>query len=221
MKARLPHSQPSHQRGVVLIISLIMLVSMTLTGIILFRQIGTGVIIARNLTFKQSALSASDQGIEAARNWLITSGANLQQANVASAYYPAWCNISVNASGDPDADNNGTVDDCKATPPPSEFNPLTYNWANSVLVTSDDGNGNAIRYVIHRLCRIPGSLNATNSNGVPQECVTLGTSSSGGSKGSTGYSSGTLSNTVQPYYRITTQATGPQNTIAYSQVILY
>jgi len=217
MKRRNLSPQPAHQRGVVLMIALIMLVSMTLTGIILFRQIGTGVIIARNLTFKQSALSAADRGVEVARNWLVTGGANLQVANIAGAYYPAWCNTSVNASGDPDADNNGKVDDCKATPPPSEFNPSTYNWSNSVLVTDDDGNGNAIRYVIHRLCRIPGSLNATNSDGVPQECVTLGAADAGGSKGS----GGSLSNTVQPYYRITTQATGPQNTVAYSQVILY
>ncbi|GAB2180551.1 hypothetical protein DLREEDagrD3_07740 [Denitratisoma sp. agr-D3] len=202
-------------------IALIMLVAMTLTGIILFRQIGTGVIIARNLTFKQAALNASDMGVEAARNWLVAGTANLEQASVANAYYPAWCNVSVNASGQPDANNDGKTDDCKATPAPAEFDPLTYNWANSVLVTADDGNGNAVRYVIHRLCRIPGSLNATNSDGVPQECVTLGTSGSGGSKGSTAYGSGTLTNTVQPYFRVTTQTTGPQNTVAYSQVILY
>lgn len=210
-----------------LLIALIMLIALTLSGIALFRQVGTGVLVARNLTFRNAALVASDRGIEAARNWLVTSGANLQQPSIApsagtpTAYYPAWCNDSVNPSNVPDANNDGVEDDCKASPPPSEFNPLTYNWTNSALATSDDGSGNAVRYVIHRLCRIPGSLSFTNSNGVPQECVTLGSSTTGGSKGSVSYGGGSLANTMQPYFRITTQTTGPQNTVAYSQIIMY
>jgi Tfp pilus assembly protein PilX len=209
------------QRGVVLLISLVLLIALTLGGIALFRQVTTGVLIASNLTFKNAALVASDRGVEAARNWLVTSGANLQQASLANGYFPGWCNTTVDASNNPDADGNGVVDDCKASPPPSEFNPATYNWANSVLVTNDDGNGNAIRYVIHRLCRIPGSLNYTNPNSVPQECVTLGSSTTGGTKGSVAYGGGALTNTMQPYFRITTQAIGPKNTIAYSQAIMY
>jgi Tfp pilus assembly protein PilX len=209
------------QQGVVLLIALIMLVALTMSGIALFRQVGTGVIIASNLTFKSAALAASDRGIETARTWLVNSGANLQQASLANGYYPAWCNTVINASNNPDADGNGTIDDCKTSPPPSTFAPLTFNWANSVLVTADDGNGNAIRYVIHRLCRIPGSLNFTNDDGIPQECVTLGSSTTGSTKGSVGYGGGALANTQQPYFRVTSQTTGPKNTVVYSQVILY
>lgn len=215
------------QQGVVLFIALILLVALTLSGLALFRQVGTGVLVARNLTFSNSALVASDLGVEAARNWLMTSGADLQESSLApsanppTAYYPGWCNTLLDGSGRPDADGNGIVDDCKASPPPSEFNPLTYNWANSALVTNDDGNGNAIRYVIHRLCRIPGSLNFTNSDGVPQECVTFGSATTGGHKGAGSYGTIALKNSVQPYFRVTTQTTGPSNTVAYSQVILY
>lgn len=217
------------QRGVVLLIALIMLIALTLGGIALFRQVGSGVLIARNLTFSNAALVASDLGVEAARNWLVTSGANLQQASVANGYFPAWCNTTIDAAGNPDADNNGVVDDCKpnAGAPPSEFNPTTYNWANSVTVMADanaDGvpdDGNTVRYIIHRLCRIPGSLNFTNVNGIPQECVTFGASSSGGSKGEFSYGNQALANTMQPYFRITVQTTGPSNTVTYSQAILY
>ena len=216
----MPHGRRA-QHGIVLLIALILLIALTLGGIALFRQVGTGVLIASNLTFKNGALVASDRGIEAARNWLVTSGANLQQASVANAYYPGWCNISVAASNLPDADGNGITDDCKASPPPSTFDPFTYNWTNSVLATADDGNGNAIRYVIHRLCRIPGSLNFTNTDGVPQECVTLGTSTAGGAKGAVSYGGGSLTNTIQPYFRITTQTTGPRSTVVYSQIIMY
>ncbi len=42
------------QRGVVLLLALIMLVAMTLAGIVLYRQIGSGLIIARNLSFKRT-----------------------------------------------------------------------------------------------------------------------------------------------------------------------
>lgn len=215
------------QRGVVLLIALILLIALTLGGISLFRQVGTGVIIASNLTFENAALVASDRGIEIARNWLVTTSTSLEQASVApsatppTAYYPGWCNISLGAGNLPDADGNGVTDDCKASPPPSDFDPLTYNWANSALATADDGNGNSIRYVIHRLCRIPGSVNFTNSDGVPQECVTIGSAASGGTMGAVGYGALPLANTMQPYYRITTQTTGPKNTVAYSQAILY
>lgn len=210
------------QRGVVLLISLILLIALTLGGIALFRQVGTGVLIASNLTFRNSALVATDRGVEAARNWLVTPGPNLQQGNIATGYYPAWCNTSLNASNVPDADNNGTSDNCGASPPPSTFDPLTYNWTNSVLATSDDGSGNAIRYVIHRLCTIPGSLNYTDpTTNVSQQCVTLGSSSAGGTKGALSYGGGALTNTIQPYFRVTTQTTGPKNSVAYSQVIMY
>lgn len=221
MKPLHHNAMPARQQGVVLFIALILLVALTLSGLALFRQVGTGVLVARNLTFSNSALIASDRGVEVARNWLVTSGADLQQSSLANGYYPGWCNTILDGSGNPDADGNGVVDDCKAAPPPSEFNPLTFNWANSALATADDGNGNAIRYVIHRLCRIPGSLNFTNSDGIPQECVTFGSATTGGQKGTASYGIVSLKNSVQPYFRITTQTTGPSNTVAYSQVILY
>jgi hypothetical protein len=61
------------QKGVVLFISLIVLVAMTLAGIAMFRQVGTGVIIAGNLAFRDNASSVSDMGLEAARSWLMAS----------------------------------------------------------------------------------------------------------------------------------------------------
>jgi Tfp pilus assembly protein PilX len=112
MKSRHAPGFACRQQGVVLLISLILLISMTLAGLALFRQVGTGVLIARNLTFSNAALIATDIGAEAARNWLVTSGANLQEASIANGYFPAWCNISVDAGGRPDANSDGVVDDC-------------------------------------------------------------------------------------------------------------
>lgn len=205
------------QQGVILVIALIMLLAMTMAGIILFRQVGAGVVIARNLTFKLGSTIAADRGIEAGRAWLVGQGAGaLEQPNLAAGYFPAWCNVSVDAGNRPDEDNNGMTDDCGTSPPPSEFNPSTYNWANAAIATTDDGSGNEIRYVIHRLCRIPGAINIAG-----QQCVTIGSASSGTSMGVASYGVTSLSNTIQPYYRITARALGPLNTLAYTQVIMY
>lgn len=209
------------QQGVVLLIALIMLVSMTLAGIVMFRQIGTGVIIARNLTFRQGALTAADRGIEEARAWLTVQAATtLEQPNALRGYYPAWCNVSVNGSNVPDANGDGKVDNCNGDPdiiptppPPSTFAPRSYNWANSTLVTADDGTGNEVRYVIHRLCRIPGGL-----NNIGQQCVVA--NSSGSAKCHEAGECGP-SDTPRPFFRITSRISGPMNTLVYTQATLY
>ena len=51
------------QRGIVLFIALIVLVAMTLAGIAMFRQIGSGVIIAGNIAFRENATSVADLGV--------------------------------------------------------------------------------------------------------------------------------------------------------------
>lgn len=205
------------QRGVVLLLALIMLVAMTLAGIVLYRQIGTGLIIARNLSFKRTAAVAADRGIESARTWLVgQSSSTLEQGSAANGYFPAWCNTTLNASNVPDANNDGTPDDCGAIPAPSEFDPVTYNWTNAVQATANDGAGNEVRYVIHRLCETPGGLNASG-----QQCVTIGSAGAGASRTAATYGTQALSNTSQPYFRVTSRVLGPTNTVVYTQVILY
>ncbi len=185
--------QHRRQQGVVLFIALIVLVAMTLAGIAMFRQVGAGVIIAGNLAFKQNATSVADLGVEAARTWLTGQGATgLQIDQATSGYYSSWA---------------------------STFNPTTLAWgdSNSKLVTSDDGYGNSVRYIVHRLCRNAG----LSVNDPLQSCVTVGSSSSGGSLGTPSYGVMSLSNTTAPYFRVTAQVTGPRNTVSYVQTILY
>ena len=49
------HATPHRERGVVLIIALVMLITITFAGLALFRQIGLGAVIVGNLAFKQGA----------------------------------------------------------------------------------------------------------------------------------------------------------------------
>lgn len=210
----------NRQRGVVLLLALIMLVAMTLAGVALYRQIGTGLIIARNLSFKRTALVASDFGVESARTWLMAqSSATLEQAaavNNVYFYFPGWCNTTINAAGIPDADGDGVTDNCGTTPAPSEFDPMSYNWANAGLATANDGAGNDVRYVIHRLCQTPGGLNVAG-----QQCVTKG-SNTDGNPNETCPPGGCWSNeSSQPYYRVTSRVLGPTNTAIITQTIIY
>ena len=185
-------SPQAAQRGVVLFISLIVLVAMTMAGIAMFRQIGSGVIIAGNIAFRENAASVGDLGVESARSWLVAQGSATLQADVTPGYVSAWALTT--------------------------FNPLTYTWSNSnsTLVTSDDGTGNEVRYVIHRLCSITGSVNDP-----AQSCTTVGSASAGGSKGGGSYGVLPLTNTTAPYFRATVRVTGPRNTVSYLQTIMY
>lgn len=189
---RPPVRSPRRQQGIVLFIALIVLVAMTLAGIAMFRSIGAGVIIAGNIAFKQNAASVGDLGIEAARSWLVNQGASdLQADQLTSGYYSSWA---------------------------LTFNPATFAWTDAVskLASSNDGTGNEVRYVVHRLCNAAGSVNDPS-----QSCVTVGSASSGGSIGTPSYGVMSLTNTTAPYFRVTVRIAGPRNTTSYIQAIMY
>ena len=135
-------ASPSYaQRGVVMLLALIMLVSMTLAAVALYRQMGTGLIIARNLTFRRTAAVAADLGVEAARTWLTTQPlatylAN-QQASSKFFYYAAWCYGPTLSS----RESSGLPLNCanNLASAAADFNPITYDWTHSAVATTDDG----------------------------------------------------------------------------------
>ena len=202
------------QRGIVLLIALIMLVAMTLVGVSMLRSIGFGAGIAGNLAFKQNATSVADLGIEVARTWLVNTGAaspgGLAADDVAGAgYFSCW------------------YSNCAAK---TEFDPMTYNWNNSrKLVNADaafigaltgkDDTGNEIRYVIHRLCELPGDIEITKNPG--QKCANYTDYSGLSSKGGVLYGGALPSLADQPYFRATVRVSGPRNTVSYIQVVMY
>ena len=184
------------QRGIVLIVALIVLIVMSFAGLLMFRAVGTGVEVAGNIGFKQNATSMGDLGIEAGRAYLLTyttatSAAALNADIPGTAYFATW---------------NDT------------FNPLTYDWdganASKEAVALDATTGNRVRFVIHRLCKLPGELNAPGQQcSVPDDGSALGT---GGGLGSGGFKKG-----MQAYYRITSRVDGPRGTVSYVQVIMF
>lgn len=183
----------SAQSGVVLIVALVVLVVMSLAGLLMFRTTSTGVEVAGNVGFKQNATSAGDLGIETGRAYLMGFLSNPTMLNAddsAHGYYASW---------------NDT------------FNPLSYNWDGaSVEASADDGMGNRVRYVVHRLCKLPGTTTAPGQQcAIPSSGSTLGTG--GGGASGAGFSG--LAG--QPYYRITSRVDGPRSTVSYVQVIMF
>lgn len=99
----------------------------------------------------------------------------------------------------------------------NQFDATTFDWATLGTPVTTDAAGFAVQYVIHRLCSLPNAGN----NAPNQQCLTV--SEAGGSSGRGGGSYGVLplSGTTYIYYRITSRAVGPRNTVSYTQSIMY
>jgi Tfp pilus assembly protein PilX len=227
---------PQRQRGVVLIIALVMLITITFAGLALFRQIGLGAVIVGNLAFKQGATSAADRGVEAARNWLTTptlaSIPRLQGESAAgiSGYFPASC---YTATGDW-ANSLTTDSSCNRASGAPTFDPLTYTWsdATSTIAAGPDTDangvdsaGNTVRYVIHRMCSMDGSVNEVREFTSPvgqaiQSCVLASGGRACLDQGLQ-FAANCFGQSTQPYYRVTTRVQGPRNTLSYVEVMMY
>lgn len=198
----------SPQKGVALIISLILLAAMMMTGIALFRSLGGAAVLAGNLTFTSAAIGSSDQGSESARSWLIAQNTSTL-ASVQPGYFPASCYTSV-------ADAVNAID-CTSVGAPPPFDPTTFPWDDNTLstrITADDGAGNEIRYVIHRLCSMAGSLSATNGTTSQQCTFTASVNTTQHSEDKE------ITTSVSPLFRITTRVRGPRGSTVYTQTTM-
>ena len=208
-------SPPEQQKGVVLIITLIVLVAMTLAAIALVRSVDTGNVVAGNMAFKQGAALAGDSGTETAITWLagIAGVAASQNDDPANGYYatsqetldmtgnsgnPARSLVDWDGNNCNNAVTNGTATAC--------IQPAALIPANAA--------GYAARYIIHRLC--PNA-------GLPNNCASTAATIAGTSSGAKDYTSkGGLSGTAEvEYYRITTRIRGPRNTTSYVETIIH
>jgi Tfp pilus assembly protein PilX len=188
---------PANQRGVVLLLALIVLVAMTLAGLGMMRAADTGTVVAGNLAFKQSAIHAGDRGIEAAYQWLLAQAGTgaLNMTDPASGYVSAR--------------------------PPTEPNladPLT--WADAPAPIVDVETGNSTTYLIERMCTQQDTpYNGANA-GVPNECVVSLDDSASTTGGSMAVGAVIFEGTPQLYYRITTRTVGPHNSTSFTQALV-
>ncbi len=179
------------QRGASLFIALIALVSMTLAGIALVRSVYTSNTIAGNLAFRQSALQASDTGIETAFDALGTIVTTSLDAEWPSGCAAGACNYYPTIQA---TDSKGV--------------PSSIVW-NTVPSTALNASYN-VRYVIDRLCS--GTLPITDIAGSCYSSIM----SAGGTK-KVGGIKFTAAQTV--YYRATVRVEGPRNTVSVVQAL--
>jgi Tfp pilus assembly protein PilX len=198
------------QKGFVLFFALIALVVMSLAAAALIRSVDTGVIVAGNLAFKQSATAMGDTGMVSAMTWIQGNAASLNATSAANGYYETSTTGMILTR-----DGGGTWPSGQA-----------WSDATSKLATGsgfpvatpgfDPVTGNTVRYVIERMCRATGAASAAS-------CL-MGSASTGGNSlsGKTDPELGAITNySLSPMYRITTRVTGPKNTISYIQAYVY
>jgi type IV pilus assembly protein PilX len=195
----------NRQAGVVLFIALIALVVMSLAAAALVRSVDTNTTIAGNLAFKQSAIVASDRGMETAMDWVRTQAlANIDSLNTDNLANGYLATLALN------------LDD-------SVVLKNTTTWANSGVATGEgisagveDETKNEIRYIVQRMCRnatAPGVDHCMFGSGEAQ------TSSAGGSNDYVPPPNITTLNS--PVYRVTVRVKGPKNTVSYTQTYVY
>ena len=193
---QIKRSAVGKQQGIVLIVAIIAVVAMTFAVLAMLRSSTGSLGIAGNLAFKKNATAAGDLGVENARTWLTSQTTTTLNTDQAPGYFSTGM---------------------------ANFDPLTYAWnagTNAVEATADDGNGNRVLYVIHRLCAVAGSFNLPNQVCVrPSSLNAVGAGSPIGAGG--GGAAGPVVVVARPYFRITSRIEGPRNTLSYVQVIIY
>jgi type IV pilus assembly protein PilX len=188
---------PRRQQGIVLIIALTVLVAMSLAGVALMRSVDNTVVVAGNISFKQSALQGGDFGANQALTWVaaqnIISPPVLQNDNPSGGYFSAA------PAQEPDWFDAGT-------------------WATAVTVNGGlpDLAGNVIRYQIHRMCTLPGLLPGEGDN----QCSLYFPPGDKLDSGSKAVGSFQYDSRFQIYYRVTTRIEGPRNNVTIVQTSL-
>jgi len=194
-----------NQRGVVMVVALIVLVVMTLGGIALMRSMDTSGMIAGNMAFKQAATQSADTGIESAIAWIEQSnGANTLGVSNSAAGYSASTGTNANyplGSG------------FWAAALPAGVCNLNKFGQGCTAAPEANANGNQVSYMIQRLCPATGAIDSRCS-------AVAGTVSAGGQNEGAGEETLSSSSSLA-YYRITVRVVGPRNSISYVQSIVY
>ncbi len=237
------------QRGVVLLITLVVLVALRLAGIGMVRSVDTGNIIAGNVAFREATLGAGDAGMNVAFN-MLNQVANSTNANdklvlnyqdgqspslVQGTTTTAVCSLVTAGLCTPAGAINfpgyksTPINPCEIYPPGSPGGASCATTAMYQWWTDPNNWQNA-----------PPPLQINDSSGKPYATVyylihrmclmpDVYPNATGqvcqtlkqtvSSKGSKGVGATTFTATLV-YYRVTTKSIGPRNTVTYSQQLV-
>jgi len=191
---------PRAQRGTMLIIALIVLVSLTLAGVAMMRSVDTASIVAGNIAFKQSSVVASDQGIQQAYGWL-----------AGAAGTPALKTDGV--AGQP---SQGYVTFVAHNETASWWD-SSLAWAGAYQVNNGfaDVSGNIVSYLIHRMC--PPALQNAAANAT---CASTADTTMVSGEGVDQSSANFFTRPPAYHFRVTVRTQGPRNSISIVQTMV-
>jgi Tfp pilus assembly protein PilX len=215
------------QRGVTLLFALITLVALLLATLSLVRSVDTSTILMGNIGFKQDATATADQATKVALSWLSNESTVLNSDSIAQnlgqGYYASTKEI---ASDGTTALNPVDVTGQQIT----GSNRQIVDWSDDSCTTSTGyicsmkvttNGSNSARYVIFRLCSLPGDYTSPSYTG---NCALPANSSSGtpSARGEESYAeSGRFSGSSGPYYRIVVRVQGARNTTSFTEAIVH
>ena len=233
-----PTAQPSagrlgRQSGIALIVALMALVAITLATIALVRSAGTGLEIAGNMAFKESATTAADVATDVAVTWLVNQVASqpdVVNTSVASnGYFANWmsgCDFTGNRTPTDNSDDVGWTgsggNNCV-----DRVNGGT-KVGQAVAVSAGMPAGYTASYIITRMCfcdgastgYCPGSTTTINSCVGVAGAGRFHETSTYDNRGLSGAESGRVAAGVSPYYRVVTRVAGPRNTVSFVETMV-
>jgi len=205
----------SSERGVVLILALIVLVALTLAAVALTRSVGTSNVIAGNIAFQQAATHSADRGVEAAVAW-IEKNSVATGTGACAAITPLGCTQTTEGYQALRADPTSSQD-----------------WKTFFLQNAKDNKvktmdldtttGNTVAYLVQRMCEKEGEANTDVNSCASSPFASAGscpggtTCTGGGGRGGTGSN---VNASKQTYYRITVMVSGPRNTQSLVQAMV-
>jgi len=206
--ARVPadicNSRPTRQRGVILVITLLVMVALALASVALFRSTDTTATVSGNLMLKQAATSAVDRGIEQTIHalWEVVPAPDRTQHNPAQNYYACVRGT-----------NGACLGAGSAVPKIPDLLRSSSGCSGAGLtagLVANDAAGNKSCFVIERMCLGTGPAVGSNCN--------LSTAAFGADPGTIHYTG--LVRPGDAFYRVTVRVEGPRNAVTYAQAML-
>jgi type IV pilus assembly protein PilX len=209
------YSSPVRQRGVVMIVALVVLIALTIASVGLLRSVDSASTITGNLGLKKDLYRVSNLGLR--RALFVLSGARAANGELQGtddttrSYYATASSLPVDARGIPLVLVNLT--------PPSQPGSST-NWPGelAVGVATDTGTGVTtsggylFRYVAERLCP---------STGVADDALNPCRKAAGaGAASGSGSFQPNIAGRGSVYIRLTLRVDGPKNSTSYFQAML-
>jgi len=208
------------QRGVTLVIALVLLVAMMLAGVAIFRSVDTSTFLAANLAFKRDLDNRASMAVQPVLERMKT-----------AAFIAAWDMESCKASTDPQK----SASDCaslwkgwaysprllaaEANGVPSLLSDIAwtasgdtpssaFDTAFSSSASVDTGSKTRQRYLIERMCTDDAMASEDN-------CILDGALEQGGSQPNDKPGAVPL-----PMFRVTVRIEGPRHAVSYAQAIV-